>query len=99
MSDQAPKSAIEIAMQRLRDKDAREGVVQQALTEEQKAAIAEVRSVYQAKLAHAEVMHRSALASSFDPAARDVLDEQYRRDRERFVGERDAKIDRIRSGS
>jgi hypothetical protein len=98
MSDQSPRSAFEIAMDRLRQKDARDGVQQRPRTEEQKAAIAEVRSVYDAKLAQAEVMHRSALAGILDPAARATLDEEYQRDRQRLQAERDAKIDRIRSG-
>src|SRR4051812_9898464 len=88
----APKTALEIAMERLRQKDAREGVVAQALTDDQKAAIAEARSIYQANVAQAEVMPQSALASVHDPDARAVLDEQYRRDRDRFASERDAKI-------
>ena len=98
MSDQSPRSAFEIAMDRLRQKDAQEGVHQQPRTEEQKAAIAEVRSIYDAKLAQAEVMHRSTLAGIPDPAARATLDEEYQRDRQRLQTERDAKIDRIRSG-
>jgi len=97
MSDQSPRSAFEIAMDRLREKDAQDGVEHQPRTEEQKVAITEVRSVYDAKLAQADVMHRSGVAGIFDPAARAALDEEYQRDRKRLVSERDAKIDRIRS--
>ena len=96
MSNDAPKSALEIAMERLRKKDADEGVVQQTLTDEQKAAIAEIRSVYQAKLAHAEVMHKTALMSTLDATPDAIVEEQYQRDRERFVFERDKKIAQIR---
>lgn len=92
----APKSALELAMERLRKKDAQDGVVPVVLTDEQKAAIAEVRSVYQAKLAHAEVMHRDALVGAVDPV---LIEEQYQRDRERFISEREAKIARIRDGA
>jgi len=98
MSDQSPRSAFEIAMDRLREKDAQDGVEYQPRTEEQKVAITEVRSVYDAKLAQADVMHKSAVAGIFDPAARGALDEEYQRDRERLVSERDTKIDRIRNG-
>jgi hypothetical protein len=97
MSDQSPRSALEIAMDRLRQKDAQAGVEQRPRTEAQKAEIAEVRSLYDAKLAQAEVMHRSAVTSIFDPAVRATLDEEYQRDRQRLQSERDAKIDRIRS--
>jgi|SRR5712692_5693547 len=98
VADQSPKSALEIAMERLRQKDAQEGVEQRSRTDEQKAAIAEVRSVYAAKLAQEEVMYRSALVRMADPAARVALEEGYRHARERLVSERDEKIERIRSG-
>ncbi len=98
MSDQTPKSAFEIAMERLRQKDVQDGVERRPPTDQQKAAIAEVRSVYNAKLAQEDVMHRSALSRTFDPEARAALQEEYRRSRERLISERDAKIDRIRSG-
>ena len=98
MPDQAPRTALEIAMDRLRQKDAQDGVEQRPRTDEQKAAIAEVRSIYDARLAQTEVMHRSAIIAIADPAARAKLDEEYQRDRERLQSERDAKIDRIRRG-
>jgi len=82
MPDDRPRSAIEIAMERLRQKDAAAGVVQPTLTDEQKAAIAEVRSVYEAKLAHAEVMHQSTMSRVADPEARANFEAQYRRDRD-----------------
>jgi Spy/CpxP family protein refolding chaperone len=96
MSDQGPRSSIEIAMDRLRQKDVRDGVEQRPRTDEQKAAIAEVRSICDAKLAQTEVMYRSAIAGILDPDGRAKLDEEYQRDRERLQSERDAKIDRIR---
>lgn len=92
------KSALELAMERLKKKDAEEGVEQRSLTDEQKAAIAEARNFYEAKLAEQDVMHTSALARTFDPAARAELEDQNRRDRDRLMGQRDAKIERIRRG-
>lgn len=97
--DQGPKSAYELAMERLRKKDAEAGIVERPLTSEQKAAIAEVRSVYQSKVAQEEIMHRSRLARTVDPAERETLEEEYRRTRERLAAERDEKIERIRAGS
>jgi len=85
-------------MERLREQDAREGVDHQPRTDEQKAAISEVRSVYDAKIAQAEVMHRSALAGILDDAARARLDEEYQRDRARLQAERDSRIEKIRRG-
>ncbi len=98
MSDQPPRSAFELAMERLRQKDARDGVDLQPRTDAQKAAIAEIRSLYDAKIAQAEVMHRSAAVGILDEAARIRLDEDYQRDRARLQSERDARIDKIRRG-
>jgi hypothetical protein len=98
MSD-APKSALELVMERLRKKDAEAGVQERPLTEEQRAAIAEARSVYEARVAERRIMHQSALATTFDPAERQLREEELRRDMERFESERDAKIRNIRDGS
>lgn len=97
MADEAPKSAYELAMERLRKKDAEDGIKQTPLTEEQRAAIAEARNFYEAKLAEREVLHQSAVVRTMDPEARATLEQEYRRDRERLNTERDAKIARIRS--
>jgi hypothetical protein len=92
VSEEAPKSAFELAMERLRRKDAEEGVVERPLSEEQKAQIAELRRVYEARLAEREILHRSKLAGTLDPAAREALEDEYRRDRERLNDERERKI-------
>ena len=96
--DDAPKSAYELAMERLRKKDAESGAESTPLTDEQRKAIAEVRNFYEAKLAEAEVLHQSSLRRAADPDARALLEEQYRRDRERLGSERDGKIAKIREG-
>jgi hypothetical protein len=98
MSDQGPRSALDIAMERLRQKDAQEGVERRPLTDEQKSAIAEVRNFYDARLAQDEVLHKSALARTFDPEARNALQEAYVHDRQRLIAERDRKIEKIRNG-
>jgi len=49
------KSSYELAMERLRKKDAEAGRVETPLTGEQRAAIAEARSLYAAKAAEAEI--------------------------------------------
>lgn len=95
--DTAPKSAYELAMERLRKKDADAGITRQAVTEAQKAAVAEIRSFYESKLAELEVLHQGQLRRLFDPEQRATLEEQYRRDRHRLVSERDAKIEKARS--
>ena len=97
MTDDKPmKSAYELAMERLRKSDRDAGIESRPPTDAQKAAIAEVRNFYEAKIAEQEVLHQAGLRATVDPEARAALQEHYRRDRERFVSERDAKIERIR---
>ena len=98
MEDSEPKSALDIAMERLRRKDAEQGVEHTPLTDAQRAAIAEVRTFYQAKLAEQEVLHQSTLRRTPDPEARATLERGYRHDRERLMADREAKIARIRAG-
>ena len=90
------KSAYELAMARLRKKDAEEGVVEHKLTDTQKAAIAEARSIYEAHVAERQILHRQKVLTTLDPAEREAIDEQYRRDLDRFANDRDAKIRAIR---
>jgi hypothetical protein len=97
MSDAPLKSALELAMERLKKKDAEEGVESKPLTKAQKADIAEARNFYEAKLAEQEVLHQSKRQSVADLAALEVLEQEYRRERERLTTERDAKIARIRA--
>jgi hypothetical protein len=92
----APKSAYELAMERLRKKDEAAGVVQARLTDAQKAAIAEIRSLYGARLAQADLQHQDRVRATFDPAVRDALEVEYRREREQLAAEMDAKIEKAR---
>ena len=94
--DSAPKSSYELAMERLRKKDADEGIERRPVTEAQKAAIAEIRNFYEAKLAEIEVLHQGKLRATFDPEAQALLEQDYRRDRERLTSERDAKVEKAR---
>ena len=96
--ESGPKSALELAMERLRQKDAAAGVEQQVLTDEQKKAITELRSVYGARLAQADLEHQDRLRGTFDPAVHEALDVEYRRERERLTSELDAKIEKARTG-
>jgi hypothetical protein len=98
VTDEAPKSAYELAMERLRKKDREEGVEERPLTEEQRTAIAEARRVAEARLAEREILHQSALRRTADPEAAVQLEEEYRRDRDRIASDRDQKIERIRRG-
>lgn len=91
-----PKSAIDLVMERLRQKDAEAGVTERTLTGEQRAAIAEARNLYEARVAERRILHQSAILSIFDPAERQAVDDALRRDLERFESDRDSKIRKIR---
>lgn len=91
------KSSYELAMERLRKKDEEEGRVETPLTDEQRAAIADARSLYAAKMAEAEILHRSTLAASFDPAERETLEQNHRRDIARINDDQERAIAKIRS--
>jgi hypothetical protein len=95
----APKSALELAMERLRKKDADAGVVEHKLTDEQKAAIAEARSIYEARVAERQILYRQKQLVTMDPSQLAVMEEEYRRDMDRFASDRDAKIRKIRQES
>ena len=45
-----------------------------------------------------EILHASKMRGILEPEARDALDQEYRRDREHIVSDRDRKIEDIRSG-
>ena len=94
--DNSLKSSYELAMERLRQKDREAGIDERHVTDAQKAAIAEVRNFYDAKLAEAEVLHQSKMRATLDPAEREALAADYRRDRERLGSERDHRIEKLR---
>ena len=94
--DGAPKSAYEVAMERLRKKDEAAGVVHTPLTDAQKSAITEIRSLYNARLAQADLQHQEGLRATFDPAVHEAVEQEYRRERDRLTAEMDAKIEKAR---
>ena len=99
MTDEKPlKSSVELAMERLRKKDADAGVESVAITDAQKAAIGEARNFYDSKIAEQEVLYQSRARRVFDRAEREKLDQEYHRQRERLTSERDAKVETIRRG-
>lgn len=99
MNDDAPKSAYEVAMARLRQKDAESGAADAPLSDAQKAAIAEVRQVYAARRAQAEIMHKASLASAYDVESLARLNDEFRRDSDRLQRELEEKVAAIRRRS
>lgn len=93
MADERPKTAYEIAMERFRDKAE---AAEPPLTDEQKARIAEARQIYQARIAEREVLHQAALRAASTHEEVEQLNENLRRDRERFASDRDRRIAEIK---
>ena len=96
MSDEGPKSAYELAMERLRQKDKEASVDDRPLTNEQKAAIAEIRQFYKAKAAEREILHQAALRKARTHEEVELLNGNLRRDNEMLANDRDRKIAEIR---
>ena len=88
-------------MERLRKKDAEAGVSTRPITDEQRAAIAEVRSLSDSKIAEQDILQQSAMNRLLgaDPAELDIVASQFRRERERLASERDAKVEKLRRGA
>jgi len=100
MPDTGPKSAYELAMERLRAKDRAEGVEEPApLTDRQKERIAELRAEAKAKIAELEIFRReSAASASGDPDSLRDVEEKYRIDRDRIERRLESAISKIRRG-
>jgi delta 1-pyrroline-5-carboxylate dehydrogenase len=82
-SETGPKSAYELAMERLRQKDREAGVEERPLTDQQKTAIAEARQVYQARMAEREILHRDALHKAQSRDEVEKLEGELARERDR----------------
>ena len=98
MSKDAPKSAVELVMERLKQQDAGADVETTTLTDEQKEGIAAARRDYEAKVAEVDILFDSKLAATFDPEARQELEANHRRDLGQFASTRDRKIAAARKG-
>jgi len=95
--DDAPKSAYELAMERLRKRDREQGVEERPLREDQRARIADVRRVLDARLVERQILYQSDRRKADTPEELEKLEQEYQRDRERIASERDAKIEKIRA--
>lgn len=91
------KSAYELALERME----RQGIERpdaDSLTDETRAAMAEIRSRAEAKLAELEILHRGRLAAAASFAAREEEEDEYRRERRRIEERRDHQLEEARSG-
>lgn len=91
------KSAYEAALERL-EAQGIERPREEALSDEVKAEIAELRRRTDASLAQLEILHRDRLRKARSYDEREQEEEDYRRERRRLEEERDRKIAQARDG-
>jgi hypothetical protein len=94
--DTGPKSSFELAMERLKKRDAEAGIERKPVTDAQKAEIAEIRRVYEAKLAELDLQRQGKQTLMIDPLQVATEAEEYRRERDRLITERDRKVETVR---
>jgi len=83
--DTAPKSAYELAMERLQAADREAGVEQRTLNDDQKERIAEKRRNAKAKLAELEILRDKSIAETMgDPEKLAETNKHYGIDRQRI---------------
>jgi hypothetical protein len=90
-----PKSAYELAMERLRAADPA-GTKKVSLTAQQKEEIAEARRIAAARLAEREILFRDAMKNAVDPAEREKAESNYLTDRRRIDDDCERQIEAIR---
>ena len=90
------KSAYELALERL-EAQGIERPSETSLTDDQKQAIADARSLTESKQAELEILHRDKMAKLSDPVKRDEQEEFYRLEKERIAAEGEKKVAKIRA--
>jgi len=94
--DDAPKSAYEIALEKLKRQDLERGHESPArLTEDQKKRIAGIRRTYEARLAEREILfksERAKAAAAADPEALQKVEQEYARERAKLEERREREI-------
>ena len=91
--DDAPKSAYEIAMEKLR---ARGDFEEKKLTDSQKAEIADVRSRYRARIAQLEIESASKLAQATSLEELEAQKAEIAKEKQRLNREMEEKVETIR---
>lgn len=90
--DEAPKSAVELAMEKLRAS----GFPETELSDAQKAEIAEIRSRFRAKIAELEIHHQGKLGgiASFEEV--EILKGELNKEKARLEAEMEKEVSRVR---
>jgi len=93
-----PKTAFELAMERLNAEDREAGTKETSLTPKQKEAIAEARRVASSRLAEREILFRDSMKKTPEPETREKAEAEYQIDRQRIHDDCERAIEAIRKG-
>ena len=93
-----PKTAFELAMERLSAEDREAGTKETSLTPKQKEAIAEARRVASSRLAEREILFRDSMTKTPEPETREKAEAEYQIDRQRIHDDCERAIEAIRKG-
>jgi hypothetical protein len=91
-----PKSAFELAMERLKAEDREAGTQETPLSPRQKEAIAEARRIASSRLAEREILFKDAMKKTADPDERKAAEREYQIDRQRINEDCERAIEGIR---
>lgn len=89
------KSAYEIALERLEQRGI-DRPSEEALSDETRERMAEVKQKAQAAIAQLEILHRGRLAALEEPAARQEEEQNYLSERGRIEDRRDRDLRKLR---
>ena len=92
--DDEPKSAVELAMEKLR---ARGDFTETSLTDAQKAEIADIRSLYKSKIAEHEIHEAAKMQKATTLEELETMKEALAKEKERLSREMEKKVEQIRS--
>ena len=96
--DTPPKSAYELAMERLTAQDRAAGIEKRPLTDNQKKRIADLRQKAKASLAEFEILRDKSMADAMgDPENLAEINEHYEIDRKRIKSRLEDNVARIKA--
>jgi hypothetical protein len=93
-----PKTAFDLAMERLKAEDREAGTKEVPLSPKQKKAIAETRRIASSRLAESEILFKDAMKKTADPAEREKAEGKYQIDRQRINDDCERAVEEIRRG-
>lgn len=93
MAEDEPKSAIEIAMEKLR---ARGDFDEQPLSDEQKAQIADIRSLYKSKIAELEIKQQDKISKAASYEEMQSLQEELAQEKNRLNDKMESEVKKVK---